>query len=230
MDNKQNEQNEQAGMEHADMPSTHESYGLAQFSRVSGTPGKLFGSNIQHNHFIELTISRASRYRDYQCDRYMPEKEIVSVAMSPSQFAELLTSMNIGAGVPVTIQHVEQKKMAACPASSFVEQTHADMKQEFKRLATRLETLSQSTKELLSGPGQLKASDKKKIESDLNMVLQEIRDNIPFIHTCFQEACDRTVQDAKAVVDNTVLHAQIQLGKEACERLGLQGTSKGLLE
>lgn len=87
-------------------PEHHESYGLAQFSRIGGKSGKLFGSSIEHQHFIELTISRASRSRQFQHDHYMPDQELISVFMSPTQFAELLTSLNVGTGVPVTIKHI----------------------------------------------------------------------------------------------------------------------------
>lgn len=70
------------------------------------------------------------------------------------------------------------------------------------------------------------SSNKAAVDS----VLQEVRANIPFVHKCLQEACERTVADAKASVDAAVLHAQVQLGKEACEKLGMQETTKGLLE
>ena len=210
-------------------PEHHESYGLARFSRIGGKSGKLFGSSIEHHHFIELTISRASRSRQFQHDQYMPDQELISVFMSPAQFAELLTSLNVGTGVPVTIKHINQQAVEECPEHSFMEQAHADMAAEFKHLAERFAALSQATT-LLENPGQLKAADKKTIKAAVDSVLQEVRANIPFFHKCFQEACDRTVADAKASVDAAVIHAQVQLGKETCEKLGMQETTKGWLE
>jgi hypothetical protein len=206
-------------------PDEHESYGLARFSRVQGSPGRLFGSAIDHHHFIELTISRGARRRDFQRDWYSPKDEIVSVIMSPTQFAELLTNLNVGEGVPCTIQHVNRKTMAKCPEKTFAEQTHDDLKGEFKRLAQRIAALSRTADTMLSGPGALKASDKARVKAEIAAILQEVGSNIPFIHECFQEACDKTVADAKASVDAAVLHAQVTLGKEACARLGLGGES-----
>ena len=54
------------------------------------------------------------------------------------------------------------------------------------------------------------------------------RPNIPFIHECFQEAVEGTLAEAKAEIDTAVLHAQVTLGKEACERLAAAG--KGALQ
>lgn len=204
-------------------PDTHESYGLARFARVSGNPGRLFGSSIEHGHFIELSISRGGRRREYQRDWYFPKGEIVSVHLSPTQFAELLTNLNVGEGIPCTIKHVEGKRMADCPEKSFAEQTHADMKQEFKRLAQRIAALSKTADTMLSGPGALKASDKAKVKAEIAAILQEVGSNIPFIHECFQEAMDKTVTDAKGAVDAAVLHAQVVLGKEACAKLAIDG-------
>ena len=64
----------------------------------------LFGSSIKHHDIINLRISPAFMDRDLNYDRYYAENlPYIEIAMSQSQFAQAITSLNMGAGVPVTL-------------------------------------------------------------------------------------------------------------------------------
>ena len=83
--------------------SEHPSYAMARFSRISGGYRSLFGSSIQSQQTITLTISKASHDRNYSNDYFHSKKEIIEIEMSANQFSELITSFTMGSGVPVTI-------------------------------------------------------------------------------------------------------------------------------
>ena len=76
---------------------THPSYGMVQFSRVTGGNCRLFGSALEgHNHRIELRIFEAEMHIDHDLHMERPygKGQIIEVALSAAQFAELLTTMN----------------------------------------------------------------------------------------------------------------------------------------
>jgi len=82
---------------------THPSYGCIGISQVSGK-GVLFGSEVSHQHFISITISEARRVVDEPREFVMSDRELVRIAMTQAQFAEMITSPNRGSGVPCTIE------------------------------------------------------------------------------------------------------------------------------
>ena len=195
-------------------PEVHESYGLLAISRVTGTPRSLFGSTIRHGDTITLTISEGKVYRDFQRNRYMEGKELIKVEMSQSQFAEAITTMNVGSGVPVTLQHVLGSRKAEPPSVDFKERAKNELKKEMDVLAERIAELAKDAKEILTRKGgPINAAEKKKILDDLMHLKQEVESNIPFAHECFQEAVDETVVQAKAEVDACMTSMRERLGQ-----------------
>lgn len=193
---------------------THESYGLVKFSRTSGTPRSLFGSTIKHSDTIRLTISEGKVHRDFQKNYYMDGKELIEVEMSSAQFAELITTLNCGSGVPATLIHHGGKKMADPPEVDFKERAKTELKEEMKVLGERIEELAKDAKEILTRKGApIKADEKAKILQDLMLIVQEVKSNIPFAHECFQGAVDETVVEAKAEIDNCMTTMRERLGQ-----------------
>ena len=90
---------------------SHPAWGMVEFSRVEhGGPCRLFGSSLtNHGTTIILRVWEASRKHDCGQDWYHGSirKELIAVEMSAAQFAGLLTTMNVGNGVPCTIRHVQ---------------------------------------------------------------------------------------------------------------------------
>lgn len=97
------------------------SYGMIQLSRssIGGTGTALFGSSIMHNDVIRLTISNGFMEREDSQDNYYAKTSrkncIVEVDMSYTQFAEAITSLNMGDGVPVTITNIGGQPVPKCP-------------------------------------------------------------------------------------------------------------------
>lgn len=85
----------------------HPSFGMLSFSRAHGGHSNLFGSSIQHRDTIHMVLKEGTVSRDLNEDWYFGGPEIVEVEMSQSQFAELITSMNMGSGVPCTIKFIK---------------------------------------------------------------------------------------------------------------------------
>jgi len=205
-------------------PESHESYGMVGFSRVSTTPPiNLFGSSIKHGNLITLKISTARKYREYQKDRYMANESVVEVEMSATQFAEAITSFNVGQGVPCTLRYVNGDKWdkekrgyrEPCPEINFRKQATNELKKEMSDLSTRLDELKKDSEEILTRKEPIKAADRKKLLDDLRMLEQEIRSNIPFVHECFNKSVDKTVTEAKGEIEATFQTVRERLGDAA---------------
>jgi hypothetical protein len=93
----------------------HPSFGVIQISRVHGMT-TLFRSSLTHQNFIELRICRASVMdTGGGHDPVMPEASLITVKMSETQFARAITSMNMGAGAPVTLSRVAGVRIGEPP-------------------------------------------------------------------------------------------------------------------
>ena len=89
---------------------THPSWGMIGVNKVNGGSGKnFFGSDIQTNHFIEITIRQAEKGRKFNKDFYCGDTKITTVLLTPLQFAEMITLMNTGDGVPCTIDFTQKQ-------------------------------------------------------------------------------------------------------------------------
>lgn len=94
----------------------HPSYGMIRFARssIGGSGTALFGSSIMHNNVIRLSISKGMMEREGNEDWFLAGTDIndmiVEVEMSYTQFAEAITSLNIGEGIPVTIRRAGKRQ------------------------------------------------------------------------------------------------------------------------
>src|SRR4029077_11436755 len=89
----------------------HPSYGLVHISRITGGPGahRLFGSPLAHHYgTIRLSIGSAKWIHGQHHDRYQGglKGEHIEIEMSAAQFADMITSLNIGCGTPCTIRYL----------------------------------------------------------------------------------------------------------------------------
>jgi hypothetical protein len=82
---------------------THPTFGVISFGRTQGTSTPLFGSSVEHHHTIRVSIKTAELHRSLSNDHIMSDKVIVEAEMSPSQFADAITSFNCGE-IPITLR------------------------------------------------------------------------------------------------------------------------------
>lgn len=86
----------------------HASWGMIGFYHTQGGERQLFGSDVSNHNTIRLAIKHARKHRELGRDWTMGDDIICEVELSSLQFAELLTNMNIGDGVPCTIRYTRE--------------------------------------------------------------------------------------------------------------------------
>lgn len=215
----------------------HESYGIVGFHRQTGGKQRLFGSALaSHTSQICLRVFHAERVHKVGTgyDRIRAEaghRPIIELVLSPAQFAELLTTMNVGDGVPCTLERIDGRPLSDPPAeeTTGVEESRANfqiaMRQKLAEVREQREQLS-----AILEKKTLSADDKKKIAWILDRTVMEFEQNVPYAVDMFEKAAGRVVTAAKAEVDAFATHAIIDRGlrglAEDCQVALLTGKSE----
>lgn len=198
----------------------HPSFGQLGFFRSQGGSVNLYGSSIKHDNRITLEISHSEKHRDYNENWYYPREEIIKISMSQTQFAEAISTMG-STPIPVTIERLNGKSMPPCPA----ENTRRRFKEEFKRdmeeVLGDMEHDFSEANEMLNRKGPLKAAERRSISKILDRVKMVIKSNIPFIHSQFDRATERTVAEARGEIEAFYENKIRSLGLEAARNKGM---------
>lgn len=201
----------------------HESFAMLGIARVHCSGGQnLFGSSIKHYDTIRLQIKPAEVDRHLNRDWYHATQiPYIEVEMSYSQFAEAITSLNQGDGVPVTLKYLNGKQIAECPFTNKRLEFENEFEDKMKDISSKLKKLTERTEELLNEKKALTKSEKEEVIKSIKSLRQEIGSNIPFIQQSFNEQMDKTVLEAKGEVEGFVMNKIISTGLE-----GLQNEMK----
>ena len=207
----------------------HPSYGLLKIARTHGGNGNLFGSSIKQHEKIELTVTHASVRRSLSDDSFMTEgRPIIEIAMSPTQFAEAITSLNQGLGVPCTILHENGKRVEECDFTNKRNQFENEMKEHMKELNRKLKKLTESAEDILTNKKSVGKADRENILNQIAMLRQEIHSNVPFMLEQFNEQMDKTVTEAKMEVDSYTQRKVHEFGLQKMEEFKQLGSSQTL--
>lgn len=213
----------------------HESYGMVSLSRVqSSGRRRLFGSALdRHYNTIVLRVHRAERRHKLSMDWYHAEQTpLVEVELSAAQFAEMLTTMNVGNGVPCTLRSVAAKTMTEPPEErTETEEVREGFKEMAEALGKRMVSFRKEVATALESRGVTKATRDVVIKG-VDSILQEVNSNMPFVLSQFQEATSKVVASAKAEVEAFAMHAIITAGLEhlrGTKALSEKGPDENLL-
>lgn len=210
-------------------PETHPCYGMIGISRFQGGDGQFFGSGVQQMGGISVSIKKAHMRRSLSEDSYFADEEIIRVEMIPAQFAELITSPNIGEGVPCTLTRVNGKSIERCQLTNKRQRITKDFEKQMKRIGVAMGALQAKAKVLEEKPSITKA-DRKEFTRLAWEVQRVVDDHIPFIQERFADTMEATVADAKANLEAFVSNMARSLGNEALAKQLSSGSQQMLAE
>jgi hypothetical protein len=201
------------------MPEKHESYGTLEISRCQCPSAALFGSSILHENTIRIRISAAELQRKYHTDyvhsSLMRKGTYVEVEMSYAQFAEAITSLNIGAGIPVTVRCANGRQMEPCPFTSKDEQFRAEFSDDLKGLAATVNGAVKRAEALFDSKKPLNRAEKDELLSMLKSLSTAVNSNIPFVRDSFAEQMDKTVLEAKGNIEGFIQNRMAAIANAA---------------
>lgn len=196
----------------------HPSYGLIHISRISGGPGatRLFGSPLA-NHYgtIRLSIGSAKWIHGLHHDRFYGglRGEHIEIEMSAAQFADMITSLNIGSGTPCTLRYIAGVQIPNPPDhATEAEHIRDSFEDSIGKYTSKAREYRKKIEELTS---KLPVKARDQIRIALDVIEDQLGSNVPFVVKQFQEATTRIATAAKAEVEAFVSNAIRAAGLEA---------------
>lgn len=182
----------------------HPSYGMLSFSRVYGGEGTpLFGSSIKHRNTIRMRLCHGNVDRYLNRDWYYASGLIAEVEMSYSQFAEAISAMNVGDGVPVTVIKTEKDgRIPSCDFENKKDVFENEFKKHLDDINKQSHTLLQEVEELFETKKTFNKADKDKILNVLRHLRMDIEQNTGYIYSSFNEQMEKTVTEAKGEIES----------------------------
>lgn len=194
---------------------THPSFAMVRFSRVTSSPPgiKLFGSELPSQAFINLKVVEAEKVWNLSQEWYHGGKVLLDLNLSASQFAELLTSMNVGSGVPATLSYVHGKGNIPdfIDEQTLPEQIKEDIKADAKSVIDEVKAFRADVTKLL-GESKITRKAADALLERANRMEMTVSSNMPFVIDQYVEAVDKVTATGKAEVESFMMHAVTKMG------------------
>ena len=189
---------------------THPAFAQIRASRCSGG-AYLYGSDFQHQHYITVRISGSVLKRNLSNEWHFDRKEMIEVALSEAQWATFVSSLNVGGGVPCTLQHLNGQPVPQLkPPTKTTEKFSADIKAVMKEAQDDLNKIAES---LMDGNiGKTKA---KELHKSLQLIAARLTGSTGFVADQFDEHMEQTVEKAKVEVNAYVVGMVQKAGLDA---------------
>lgn len=189
---------------HDDRLETHPAWGLIGASRVTSSPGAvLFDSDILHRSYVMVRLHQAQRRRSLIRDwLHADRKTIVEIAMSEAQWASFVSTMNVGSGVPCTIDRIDMKQVPGMPHEPRLVET---MDEVSKASEKAIEKIQKAFEEVERKP------NKANIKT-LRHTIENLPGNMRFAADSLSEHTENVVQRARADIEAMVVSKAEQLG------------------
>ncbi len=211
---------------------THPSYVQVRFSRTQGGNFKLYGSELpRHNNTVTLTVRRSTRIHGSGKDWHHGEiKPILELRLSPSQFASLLTTMNVGSGVPGTLTYFNGQDIPRIPdeieteSSKIVNKFKEEVEQHVKESAKILEEIETILNDRRGK--SLRKDDQQRILLKIQKWHRFLSDTAPFTVESLNKAAVKTSSRVKADVDAALAQVMDALGHQKLRELQAEAESR----
>lgn len=203
----------------------HPAFATIQVTETSGGSNTLFGSDVDHQYKIRLSIQRAYIKRDLNHDWiHSTSTPMIEVELSHAQFAALTGSIGKGEGVPCTLRYA--------PASSAI----LDVPY-IERLESKLDTFSREVEESAKRQvealraqiarmgaalesGKLGMKEAREIHRSLEIVSGNLPKNLGYTVTQAQEMLEKAGNDAKTQIEAFADSTARRLGLNHISELG----------
>lgn len=187
-----------------DSVETHPAFGIIGASRVSGR-AVLFGSDFEHQHFLIIRISRAVLHRGLSNDWHHAREELIEVALSEAQWATFVSTLNVGDGVPCTLDAVAGEQMPGIQAPTA---RHEQFKQEANEAIIECTAAMKDALDLLAEMGGGEKSKTGKVAERVRWAQRSLTDALPWVAQQFGEHMEAVTEKAKVEI-SAYMHATI---------------------
>lgn len=188
----------------------HPAFGQIVAHRIRGTRN-LYGSDFEHHAFIRVTVARSVLCRNLSSDWYHPRDTLIEVDLSEAQWATFVSSLNVGAGTPCTIDFIGgEGHMPELPRVD----RKAQFGHEFDERLSRSTQAIREARDLLDSLG-LPKGKAGELRAKLEGALTNLNSNLSFVSKRFGEHMEETVENAKAEVHGYIHNHITRAGLDA---------------
>ena len=179
-----------------------------------GAPIPLFGSEIKSDSPVYLRICNAvvcDHGYGTPTDRFVHGKRpaIVEVWMSPIQWAEFLTSGQVGDGIPCTIARLNGKSMPPVEMPDIATEYGEHIAEKFKHFSEGVKRFEDEIEKTLESGKPMGKTQMKELLHAMKCFRENTPANIEYAHKRFREDMAKIVANAKSEVNS---YAELRLG------------------
>lgn len=161
----------------------------------------LFDSEVNHNHSVTLRICEAFRERRHSHDKIYPDRQIIEVNMSATQWARMVSSQGM-MGTPCTINNIQGKRIDQPKLRKSMPIHKAEVLEGLEGVLATLDEL---------GDTKLTRAQKDLVRK----AHMELSDRIPFVVEAAEEHMESFTEKAKAEVESFISGSLKNIGLEA---------------
>lgn len=197
-----------------DEPETHPSYATVNVSRVQGS-ASLFMSPFTHQHYMTLSIGRATRYRGLSNDRvFGGMSELIQVALSEAQWAKMVSSAGNGSGTPATLTRLGGSLVQECPQQADLHRFHDDVQKRMDKAAEAITAAVEKAEALLASKSATKG-EREALLGEIRKAKNQMTDGMPFVIKQLEERMEHIVTEGKIEIENFAQRTVHQMGLQA---------------
>lgn len=192
---------------------THPAFGQFAASRVTvgGRGVTLYGSEFPHHSYIVLSLTTSVQRRNLARDWYSNDKHIVKFALSESQWATFVSSLNTGGGVPTTLEWLSgEGRLPELPPIDRRSDYAGDLKNYVKDAVDELKSFEDEIDALGLSQKKTKALKDKLLRSR-----RLLDSTLPFVEKSFDEHMEEVVEKSKQEVHGYIQNVVNQAGLQA---------------
>jgi hypothetical protein len=204
----------------------HPSFGIIGISRIQGHR-RLFGSDLTHHQYLAITISTGEEHERYGVAKdQWPGERIIEVFISEAQFGRMISSLNLGGGIPCTIGHVrmpdslEEYNDGRVIPEAPREDIRKTQKDKIKEVVNeRLERLTSLTKQLADWRSAKHRPTLAEL-SELINVLQTLHlaSNFAYFQETMEESMEETISEGRIEFEAQLTNLLKQVGLDETHR------------
>jgi hypothetical protein len=131
---------------------------------------------------------------------------------TPLQFAELLTTLNVGSGVPATLVQHNGERFDIPEFPSHAEQFKDEIKDDIETVISKMREAEKAITDIIEDPRPVGKAVRKNLRDMVTSYRNFIEEHIPFVISQFARQMNRTVVEAKADVDAFVQETIVKTG------------------
>ena len=193
--------------------------GIIQINRTFGGRNAMFGSSIEHDVVMKLSINTCEVDRSFSTDRYYPVNNIIEIELTPAQYAEMITNLNHGVGVPCTITKFQGKRIKNdLKLKDEIETFKKEYKQNIDEVFNNMKDYINS----LDYTKPLSPKKIKEIKERLRILIYSLENEGPFLSNRFNEYIEKVFVEAQSKIENNISLKLQNLGIEKLNELQIK--------